>query len=392
MEWPVRAIFENSRIIFRYTDNSSELCRSNLNGRCAHAEVLQILKIMSTEMTKVPEKDPMGRTFVNLLLDSGFKAVYADPGNKRQLIDLLNAILPRHSQVSDIVEYRDRERTPDFRFGKKTILDLCVTGQDGRLFDIEVQNDIDPYFFERMMFYASDDYHSQLFEKQQYSELHPVHMVVITPGILWHEQVEASLEGPVKHQGIEQDNALKGSDLLPDRVVTRYTMKEEETNIFAPSSIFCNFAQLGRFHKKLEECTTKEDLLFYWFLHSWMYADTPSAIENVPEIKELARATRVASFTQEKYHKYQRDMRNERDIQYRCDINFNNGMLKGLEEGRAEGHAEGWKEGRAEGRDEERMTIARNCIAMGMTAATIAQVTGLSVYCHRKVNSFATEK
>ena len=63
MEWPVRAIFENSRIIFRYTDNSSELCRSNLNGRCAHAEVLQILKIMSTEMTKVPEKDPMGRTF-----------------------------------------------------------------------------------------------------------------------------------------------------------------------------------------------------------------------------------------------------------------------------------------------------------------------------------------
>ena len=63
-------------------------------------------------------------------------------------------------------------------------------------------------------------------------------------------------------------------------------------------------------------------------------------------------------------------MRNERDIQYRCDINFNNGMLKGREEGRAEG--------RAEGRDEERLTIARNCIAMGMTAATIAQVTGLS--------------
>ena len=109
-----------------------------------------------------------------------------------------------------------------------------------------------------------------------------------------------------------------------------------------------------------------------------MYADTPSAIENVPEIKELARATRVASFTQEKYHKYQRDMRNERDIQYRCDINFNNGMLKGLEEGRAEGHAEGWKEGRVEGREEERMTIARNCKAIGMTAASIAQVTGLS--------------
>ena len=105
--------------------------------------------------------------------------------------------------------------------------------------------------------------------------------------------------------------------------------------------IFCNFAQLGRFHKSIEECTTKEDLLFHWFLNSWMYSDTPSEIENVPEIKELVRATRVANFTQDKYQKYQRDMRNERDIQYRCDINFNNGMLKGLEEGRAEGREEG---------------------------------------------------
>ena len=135
--------------------------------------------------------------------------------------------------------------------------------------------------------------------------------------------------------------------------------------------IFCNFAQLGRFHKSIEECTTKEDLLFHWFLNSWMYSDTPSEIENVPEIKELVRATRVANFTQDKYQKYQRDMRNERDIQYRCDINFNNGMLKGLEEGRAEG--------REEGREEERMRIVRNCMTAGMDLYQISKITGLSI-------------
>ncbi|MDD5891715.1 MAG: Rpn family recombination-promoting nuclease/putative transposase, partial [Bacteroidales bacterium] len=322
--------------------------------------------IMKTKKGKVPERDPLGRTFVNLCEDSGFKAVYADPENKRQLIDMLNVILPKHSQVTDIVEYRDRERDPDYKFGKKTILDLCVTGQDGTMFDIEIQNEIDPNFFERMIYYAADDYHSQLLKTQQYSELHPVHMVVITPGILWHEQVEASLEGPVKHLGLEKDNDMKGCDLLPDRVVTRYVMKEEETNIFAPSGIFCNFAQLGRFHKRIEDCTTKEDLLFYWFLHSWMYSDSPSKIENDPEIKRLAYATRVANFTQEKYRKYKRDMRNERDIRYKCEINFNNGLLKGREEGREEG------------RDEERIVIARNCKAMGMDIASIAKVTGLS--------------
>ena len=97
-----------------------------------------------------------------------------------------------------------------------------------------------------------------------------------------------------------------------------------------------------------------------------MYSDSPSKIENDPEIKRLAYATRVANFTQEKYRKYKRDMRNERDIRYKCEINFNNGLLKGREEGREEG------------RDEERIVIARNCKAMGMDIASIAKVTGLS--------------
>ena len=55
-------------------------------------------------------------------------------------------------------------------------------------------------------------------------------------------------------------------------------------------------------------------------------------------------------------------MRNERDIRYKCEINFNNGLLKGREEGG----------------DEERIIIARNCKAMGMDVASIAKVTGLS--------------
>ena len=101
-----------------------------------------------------------------------------------------------------------------------------------------------------------------------------------------------------------------------------------------------------------------------------MYSDSPSKIENDPEIKRLAYATRVANFTQEKYRKYKRDMRNERDIRYKCEINFNNGLLKGREEGMTKGIEVG--------RDEERVVIARNCKAMGMDAASIAKVTGLS--------------
>ena len=51
------------------------------------------------------------------------------------------------------------------------------------------------------------------------------------------------------------------------RIVTRYMLKEEHSNMSAPSSIFCIFAQLGRFRKTLTECRTKEDYAFYWFLN-----------------------------------------------------------------------------------------------------------------------------
>ena len=83
-------------------------------------------------------------------------------------------------------------------------------------------------------------------------------------------------------------------------------------------------------------------------------------------------------------------MRNERDIRYKCEINFNNGLLKGREEGREEGLEQGREEGLLKGReegmtkgievgrDEERIIIARNCKAMGMDIASIAKVTGMS--------------
>ena len=50
-----------------------------------------------------------GGTFVNLMRDSGFKAVYADKDNKQLLIELLNFFLPEDVRVSDIEAYLDRE-------------------------------------------------------------------------------------------------------------------------------------------------------------------------------------------------------------------------------------------------------------------------------------------
>ena len=75
-----------------------------------------------------------GGTFVNLMRDSGFKAVYADRDNKQLLIELLNFFLPEDVKVSDIKAYLDREQDPEVESGKRTYLDLVCQGEDGRYF------------------------------------------------------------------------------------------------------------------------------------------------------------------------------------------------------------------------------------------------------------------
>lgn len=53
------------------------------------------------------------KTFVNLLTDSGFKAVYTDRSNMDLLIELLNCLLPEEARVEEIESFEDREqRTP----------------------------------------------------------------------------------------------------------------------------------------------------------------------------------------------------------------------------------------------------------------------------------------
>lgn len=76
--------------------------------------------------------------YVNLMEDSGFKAVYGDKDNKPLLIYLLNLVLPEGVAVKDVVEYRDRERSASTIYGKSVRLDLLCQGEDGSLFDVEV--------------------------------------------------------------------------------------------------------------------------------------------------------------------------------------------------------------------------------------------------------------
>lgn len=150
----------------------------------------------NSEQQTVPGE---GKVFANLLWDSGFKAVLADPDNKELLIELLNILLPEYVRVKDIKQYRDREKRTDYDGAKKTVLDLSCEGEDGSVFNVEVQRIVGEFFFERIIYYAAGEYHSQLLKKEKYNTLKPVYEIVFLEKKLWHESILESLENPVAH-------------------------------------------------------------------------------------------------------------------------------------------------------------------------------------------------
>lgn len=119
---------------------------------------------------------------------------------------------------------------------------------------------------------------------------------------------------------------------------------------------------MSRFIKPAEECLTYRDQLFYWFKHSGQLDHIPEFVSRSPQMEELAKACETGPFTTEKKLEYERLMLNESD-----KIN----MVRQAEK-------RALAKGREEGREEERMSVAKNLLAMGVSVQMIAEVTKLS--------------
>ena len=249
------------------------------------------------------------------MADSGFKAVFADKENKKLLICLLNHLLPKDAKVNDIVSYEDRERSAMTIYGKKTSLDLICKGNDGSLFDVEVQRDEQSYFFERCLFYASELYYTQLQSGHNYDELRPVYLVSL-------------LENELTHDDESQWDS--------DHIISRYLMTEERTKEFGKKQIMIIFAELKRFGKKLEECRSEQDYLFHWIKRGWSYREGPGEMRGDPVIQELVQACEVSAFPPEKRREYDHMLMNERDYWNIIKTAENKALEKGREEERLE--------------------------------------------------------
>lgn len=301
--------------------------------------------------------------YVDVLSDSGFKALFGDQENKPVLIDFLNAVLPEGRRVKDLT-YTTTEVEGITSDNKAARLDLRCEDEDGTSFIIEMQKYDQDNFFKRCISYGSKVYDMKTVKGKDNYNIPPVYII----GIL----------------GIEYFN--RSNPQWCDRFISDYTFREKVTGEVECETISLIFVELKRFDKALEDCKNIIDKWCYALKYMSKLDELPVELQN-RIFRKLFRAAEIAQFNPEKRVKYEQEMITERDeanIRRTAERKLREALeaieearTKALAEGHAEGRAKGIAEGRAKGHAEGKLEVAKAMKEHGISIAEIIKITGL---------------
>ena len=291
-------------------------------------------KKKSMEETSVTVK----QRYVDILTNGGFKAFFGDRKNRKAVIDILNALLPRHRQVVDI-DYLSTEQYGQTPENKEFRYDFMCRDKDGVSFIVEAQRYKESDWFRRCVSYASRMYDLKNESGGSY-DIPPVYLI----GLMGVD---------IDHPDMER---------WRDRYISEYTFREKETHELLDDTIFIIFAELNRFSKRAEDCETGLDRMLYVLKNSCAL-ETPVDWLNDPIYARILRAFEIAKFSKAKRMQYNKDMYDERR---------RNGEMKAARQ-------DGLAEGLARGREEGILQMARNMKQQGLTVDMIQKITGLPI-------------
>ena len=283
------------------------------------------------------EKDTVVQRYVDILSNAGFKALFGDRKNKEVVMSILNALLPEHRQVEDI-DYLPTEHQGQTEDSKESRYDFMCTDRNGVSFIVETQRYHEQNWFRRCVSYASRMYDMKNYVGGDYSAP-PVYLIGLM-GV------------PIDHPDMS---------LWENRYISEYTFREKVTHDLLDETIIIIFAELARFSKPLEDCSSDLDRMLYVLKNSGNLKNRSGWLRSRIYVKIL-EACEIARFSEEKRIQYNKDMIDER---------------------RREGELQaakriGREEGREEGSRQARMELAKKLLAKGMAFNDVSEVTSLS--------------
>ena len=280
--------------------------------------------------------------YMDLMLDDGFKRTFGEEPGKPLMLGLLRAVLPRLDIVS--FEYIQNQAPHFGSDTKKSVYDVRCKLSDGTTVVVEVQRGRQDYFKDRVLYYGSMPISSQQKDGDgdEY-RLCPVYVVSFVAFELSHG------EGWTPKYRTEY--RLRESGPRGDEMTDKLTF---------------TFIELGRFRKKLSECSSFEEKLYFCMKYIHQLRDQPENLrgEYFDMLFRLANKNRLSA---DELEEYCRRMTTERD--------YRNQMTYAVRVAREEGYEEGIEKGAKNAIIE----AAKAFKAKGTAADVIAACTGLSV-------------
>ncbi|MBP3694808.1 MAG: Rpn family recombination-promoting nuclease/putative transposase [Thermoguttaceae bacterium] len=269
--------------------------------------------------------------------DVVFQYLFSSQGAEEGLVGFINAVnLSAGRPLIKEAEIKNPFNLADFYGDKMTVVDVKVKDEKGSFYDIEMQLMPGQSFANRVLYYWSQIYSTQISESQHYTKLRPVVSIVLTRFELFPQ--------------LSQMHNV-------------FTLRSE----MDPSVVFTDHAEihtleltdrkLAPVFSEMKEVSEKDEPLRNW-IDYLLNANQKTEVEMdklLTQTPGLERTHRIYSrFTRDERLR-ERALAREKAIRDEADhleFAIQKGLLLGRTEGRAEGRAEGRVEGKLEAKVE----------------------------------------
>jgi len=293
--------------------------------------------------------------------DWAIKKLLRNKANYDVLEGFLSVLLGRQMRIQKFLESESNKMDEDDKFNR---VDILVEDEGGELIIIEVQNDRQLDYFQRMHFGTAKTTTEYLDEGQPYSDIKKIYSINIVYFSLGQGD-DYVYKGGTNFVGIHSNKVLELSKrqkelFRAERVEQLFPeywlLRVNEFNDLAKSSLdeWISFLKTGDIDPSFQAQglqTARQKLL----------------VEKLPKDEQAA------------YRRYVDNLHYQASM-YETTLfeGFKDGEEYGRAQGRAEGIEIGEKKGRAEGISEGIILVAKNMKSMGLPDEDITKATGLS--------------
>lgn len=294
--------------------------------------------------------------------DWAMKRLLRQKANFGILEGLLTTLLGMKIHIKNMLESESNQEDENDKYNR---VDMLAENDKGELFLIEVQNNTEYAYFQRMLFGTSKLVTEYIKKGQGYENVRKVYSVNIVYFSLG-KGTDIVYHGKTEFRGIHNGDVL---ELSP--------FQRQKFNVDAVSDLYPEYyiLKVNDFNRVAKNS-----------LEEWVYylntGDVPQGAKapGMEEVKEQLTIDRMNKMERNAYYKHLDNIVILRDNIYtEREEGRLEGRAEGREEGRAEGREEGREEGKEEGRLEERKTNAKKMKSLGIPVNTISQITGLPV-------------